>query len=112
MKSEKKLEIVEKKIYICPNNSTQNRNVRIDDNGTEIILDHVLNPWIIANIFKIKKPSPDAMSVSGTTSSTIDQGQYLKLKTDLNNLRKEMSLMSSKLRRRKPSVEIHEFKSK
>ena len=46
MKSEKNVEI-EKKIYICPNNAIQNRNVRMDDNGTEIILNHVLNPWII-----------------------------------------------------------------
>ena len=50
MKSKKNLD-VEKKIYICPNSATQNRNVRIDDNGTEIILNHVLNPWIIGQFF-------------------------------------------------------------
>ena len=51
MKSKKNLD-VEKKIYICPNSATQNRNVRIDDNGTEIILNHVLNPWIIGQFFQ------------------------------------------------------------
>ena len=50
MKSKKNLD-EEKKIYICPNSATQNRNVRIDDNGTEIILNHVLNPWIIGQFF-------------------------------------------------------------
>ena len=66
--------------------------------------------FLAANIFKIKKPSPDSMHSNGDKSS-IDTGQYLKLKSDLNTLKKELSIMSSKMRRRKHSVEINQIGS-
>ena len=66
--------------------------------------------FLIANIFKIKKPSPDSMNSSGD-KSTADRGQYSKLKSDINTLKKELSIMSSKMRRRKNSVEINQIGS-
>ena len=66
--------------------------------------------FLTANIFKIKKPSPDSINSSGDKSTT-DRGQYLKLKSDINTLKKELSIMSSKMRRRKNSVEINQIGS-
>ena len=66
--------------------------------------------FLAANIFKIKKPNPDSINSSGDKSTT-DRGQYLKLKSDINTLKKELSIMSSKMRRRKNSVEINQIGS-
>ena len=66
--------------------------------------------FLTANIFKIKKPSPDSMNSSGDKSAT-DRGQYSKLKSDINTIKKELSIMSSKMRRRKNSVEINQIGS-
>ena len=50
------------------------------------------------------------MNSSGDKSTT-DRGQYSKLKSDINTLKKELSIMSSKMRRRKNSVEINQIGS-
>ena len=91
---------VNKQIYICPNNPNKNRNVRIDDQGTEIILNHKLNPWIIANIFKIKGPKSGALD-SKSKQESFNSVQLMKIKNDMTNLRREMNLMSSKFKRKK-----------
>ena len=91
MKSEKKLEIVEKKIYICPNNSTQNRNVRIDDNGQEIILNDVLSPWIIVNVFKIKQTTKSSKNAQADE----ERKTLLQIRNDINQLHREISVLIS-----------------
>lgn len=85
-------QIGNKKIYICPNKTEAKRNVRIDDHGVEIILNSVLSPWIIENIFKIKTLA------NNSEEFTIKKEQFLKLVKDMNSIKKELSIMSTKLK--------------
>ena len=87
---------IEKKIYVCPNHIEKNRNIRMEDEGREIISNAKLPPWIIENVFKIKQNIAKIESKQKSESS-----QYLKMKNEIDNLRKEVSILSAKMNRNK-----------
>ena len=91
---------IEKKVYVCPNHLNQNRNIRIEDEGQEIVLDAVLPPWIIENVFKIKQKI--ASKSNDLSPPKIQESvQYLKMKNEIEGLKKELNVLSGKLRRNK-----------
>ena len=88
---------IEKKIYVCPNHIEKNRNIRMEDEGREIISSAKLPPWIIENVFKIKQNI-----AKNETKQKSESSQYLKMKNEIDNLRKEVSKLSAKMNRNKP----------
>ena len=94
---------IEKKVYVCPNHINQNRNIRIEDEGQEIVLNAILPPWIIENVFKIKQKitSSSKSSTLFGTSKNQESVQYLKMKNEIEGLKKELNVLSGKLKRNK-----------
>ena len=90
---------IEKKVYVCPNHLNKNRNIRIEDEGQEIVLNAVLPPWIIENVFKIKQKITSKSSPPKVQESV----QYLKMKNEIEGLKKELNVLSGKLRQNKKS---------
>lgn len=90
---------IEKKVYVCPNHIKQNRNIRIEDEGQEIVLNAVLPPWIIENVFKIKQKITSKSTLVPTKNQ--ESVQYLKMKNEIEGLKKELNVLSGKLKRNK-----------
>lgn len=59
-------------------------------------MDHQLSPWIIVNIFKIKKAN-SSQALMTSISPTTNGADLNGLKTEITKIRKELALVTNRL---------------
>ena len=87
---------VGKSIHLYPN--TDNK-IRIQEENEIVELKYKISPWIITNIMKIK--GQDFKITRPKILVPKEQTQMLKLKQEINVLRKDIALMSANIKQGK-----------
>ena len=87
---------VGKSIHLYPN--TDNK-IRIQEENDIVELKYKISPWIITNIMKIK--GQDFKITRPKILVPKEQTQMMKLKQEINVLRKDIALMSANLKQGK-----------